>query len=168
MDTLLPQTGMIFKQGWHYKNELIANYDQEIYFTGYIPGIRTLHHCQAQTSLKQGKWHASLQRQDGHQIPFELDIERRNGKANCYVVNGTERMQTENMVMANDSVVIRMPVFESWFKAKVVSADTLHGVWVQGGAAQNVIIPFVATAGGGRFPAVVNSGSKQVQKVGWL
>jgi thiol-disulfide isomerase/thioredoxin len=107
----------------------------------------------AQLTLQEGKWHAALQRQDGHEIPFELEIRQQHGKFTAYLVNGKERMKTEEIILAHDSAIIRMPVFESVFKARVIGKDSLHGVWVNGGAAQDEVTPFTASAGEGRFPA---------------
>lgn len=115
----------------------------------------------AQVDLKQGKWRAALLREDGFQIPFGLDFKRENGKLICYVLNGSERMKTEDIVSSTDSILIRMPVFESYFRLKAVTKDSLNGVWVKGGSAKDVILPFVALAGKSRFhdPGKGNTGA---------
>ncbi len=79
-----------------------------------------------QTNVKAGRWHARLQRKDGNIIPFELDMQYQQGKLACFIVNGQERIRTEDVVLSRDSAVIRMPLFESYFKAKVVDAGTLR------------------------------------------
>lgn len=117
----------------------------------------------AQSDLKQGKWHAALQRNDGHQIPFELDIQHQNRKLTVYILNGTERIKTESPMVVKDSLVIRMPVFESYFKVKIINKDSLNGVWVNGGELKDVVVPFAAVAGGGRFPAPKEGKPNQVQ-----
>lgn len=117
----------------------------------------------AQLVPKQGKWHAALQRTDGHNIPFELDIQPQNGKIICYILNGTERIKTADIVLSKDSAIIRMPVFESYFKVKFINKDSLNGIWVRGGTTQDLVIPFVASAGGGRFPAARSGKSANLQ-----
>lgn len=119
--------------------------------------------AQAKITLQQGKWHASINRHDGHQVPFQLDIQNQDGKYVCYILNGTERIKTEEIVAANDSVTIRMPVFESYFKVKIINKDSLNGQWISGGEAKDIIIPFSASAGGERFPAVKTGKSATVQ-----
>ncbi|HMI01046.1 MAG TPA: TlpA disulfide reductase family protein [Pedobacter sp.] len=106
----------------------------------------------AQVDLKPGKWTAILLRGDGFQIPFGLDFKPEGGSLVCYILNGTERMKTENIVVSGDSILIRMPVFESYFRLKAITKDSLNGVWIKGGAAKDLIIPFAATKGKSRFP----------------
>ncbi|RZL17107.1 MAG: TlpA family protein disulfide reductase [Pedobacter sp.] len=108
----------------------------------------------AQTSLRVGSWMASLKRADGHNIPIQLLIESKNGKQAIYVVNGSERLKTDNPVIDGDSLIIRMPVFESYFKVK--SSDTqLKGRWIKGGSAKDLIMP---------FEAILNENTKVAKK----
>jgi thiol-disulfide isomerase/thioredoxin len=111
--------------------------------------------------LNQGTWRAALLREDGFKIPFGLDFKREGGNLACYILNGTERMKTENIVASGDSILIRMPVFESYFRLKVITKDSLNGVWIKGGAAKDVIIPVTATAGKSRFPKVKQGATGQ-------
>lgn len=117
----------------------------------------------AQADLKQGKWKATLQRADGFNIPFELDIKRQDGKLVCYVVNGTERMKTEQIEILKDSLLIGMPVFESQFRVKAIGKDSLNGVWIKSGAANDLVIPFIAVVGKSRFPIDKSSLKNQIQ-----
>lgn len=106
----------------------------------------------AQTDLKPGHWRATLQRKDGRTIPFLFEVVRQSNKTSLYIVNGTERIKTEDPVFTEDSVIIRMPVFESYFKARVTQRESLRGVWVSGSATGETTMPFTASAGGSRFP----------------
>lgn len=117
----------------------------------------------AQVDLKLGKWKATLQRTDGHNIPFELEISSRDGKIVCDVLNGTERLKTGNIVRSGDSLLIRMPVFESYFRAKAIGKDSLNGVWIKGGAERDLVIPFFANAGRSRFVNSKENTGRQVQ-----
>lgn len=117
----------------------------------------------AQTDLNQGKWAATLQRADGHNIPFELEIKRQDGNLVCYVVNGAERMKTEQIQNSKDSLLIRMPVFESYFHVKAIGKDSLNGVWIKSGSEKDLVIPFVAAAGKSRFPLKKANLKYQVQ-----
>ncbi|MBB6271733.1 thiol-disulfide isomerase/thioredoxin [Pedobacter cryoconitis] len=117
----------------------------------------------AQLNVKQGHWHASLQRKDGHHLPFEMDIQQKNGITTCYILNSTERIKTEDPVYSGDSVLIKMPVFESYFKIKIINKDSLNGIWVTKGESKDIILPFAASAGEGRFPYRKTNNPKQVQ-----
>ena len=106
----------------------------------------------AQPDLKPGRWRAALQRKDGRTIPFTFEVVRQSNKTSLYIVNGTERIKTEDPVFSQDSVIIRMPVFESYFKARITQRESLRGVWVSGSATGETTMPFIASAGGSRFP----------------
>lgn len=97
----------------------------------------------AQTSLKAGSWMAFLTRTDGHNIPIQLLVENKNGKPTIYVVNGSERLKTDSPVIEGDSLIIRMPVFESYFKVKA-SGTQLKGRWIKGGSIKDLNMPFEA------------------------
>ncbi len=90
-------------------------------------------------------------------------MQYQQGKLACFIVNGQERIRTEDVVLSRDSAVIRMPLFESYFKAKVVDAGTLRGVWIQDGPDGHVAMPFTATTGAGRFKAASAGAGKSVQ-----
>jgi thiol-disulfide isomerase/thioredoxin len=116
----------------------------------------------AQVDLKPGKWTATLLREDGFQIPFGLDFKQENGKLVCYILNGSERMKTENIVGSGDSILISMPVFESYFRLKATTKDSLTGVWIKGGSTKDLMIPARAVAGKSRFPNTKQGNTRQV------
>jgi len=118
--------------------------------------------CNAQLNLQSGKWKGTLQRQDGHHIPFELEIEKQGRKHIFYIINDTERMKTEDIIVSKDSILIKMPVFESSFRVKVISKDSLNGVWIKGGSAKNLVMPFYAVSGVSRFPKRAPGNLQQV------
>lgn len=118
--------------------------------------------CNAQFNLQSGKWKGTLQRQDGHHIPFELAIEKQGKKPVFYIVNDAERMKTEDIVASKDSILIKMPVFESYFKVKIINKDSLNGVWIKGGSARDLVMPFYAVSGVSRFPKKAPGNLQQV------
>lgn len=118
--------------------------------------------CNAQLNLQPGKWKGTLQRQDGHHIPFELEIEKQGRKPVFYIINDTERMKTEDIVMSKDSILIKMPVFESYFRVKIISKDSINGVWIKGGSAKDLVMPFYAVSGKSRFPKKAPGNLQQI------
>ncbi len=108
--------------------------------------------CNAQINLQQGKWKAALHRTDGKEIPFELKIQTQGKTTICYVVNDTEQLKTEISKISKDSVLIKMPVFESSFRVKIINKDSINGVWVKGGSVKDLVMPFSATSKDSRFP----------------
>lgn len=100
----------------------------------------------AQTNLKKGTWRAAIAREDGTPIVFNLDVEQQKGKTVFYVVNGEERMLVNDVKRDKDSLFVSMPVFESSFKLKIISTDSLAGTWIKRGAVKDVALPFSASA----------------------
>lgn len=100
----------------------------------------------AQTSLQHGNWRASILREDGNPIVFNLDVQQQKGKTVLYVVNGLEKMRVDDVTIVKDSLFINMPVFESSFKLKIISADSIAGTWIKRGATKDLNMPFTASA----------------------
>jgi len=97
----------------------------------------------AQIKLKSGIWDASLSRVDGQKIPIKLLVEDKGGKQNLYVVNGSERLKLDEPTKDGDSLIFRMPVFESYFKVAASNA-TFNGRWIKGGSVKDLSVPFEA------------------------
>ena len=109
----------------------------------------------AQTSLQQGAWRAALQRNDGNKIIFNLDIQQQKGKTVFYIVNDPEKMLADDVTIVKDSIFINMPVFESAFRLKIISKDSLSGTWIRKTTTKDIVLPFTATTKQAyRFPAV--------------
>jgi thiol-disulfide isomerase/thioredoxin len=116
----------------------------------------------AQTNLKAGRWTASLSREDAQNIPIELLVEYNGGKQAIYIVNGSEKLKTDAPVVQGDSLIIRMPVFESYFKAKLSNNTQLKGNWIKGGSAKDLVVPFEAHAGGSALSVAKKTASKNI------
>lgn len=116
----------------------------------------------AQSPLQKGAWRAAVARPDGNAIIFNIDVQQLKGKTVFYIVNGAERMLASDVTVVKDSVFINMPVFESSFKLKIISKDSLAGFWIRKGADKDSALPFTATAREQyRFAAVNGDASEQ-------
>ena len=105
----------------------------------------------------QNVWKAAIHRPDGNDIVFNFMFfaSQQKGSAQkqkntLYVMNATERLRVDSVEFRNDSVFIKMPVFESSFKAKIEN-QKWNGVWIKGTAGQDQVLPFTAEAGKQRF-----------------
>ncbi|MET1053671.1 MAG: TlpA disulfide reductase family protein [Pedobacter sp.] len=111
--------------------------------------------------LKNGTWRASLLREDGNHIIFNLDVQQQKGKTTLYVVNGLEKMLVKDVTTVKDSMFIDMPVFESSFKLKIISKDSISGTWIKRGSLKDLQMPFTATAKQQYRFAAVNGNATQ-------
>ncbi len=107
----------------------------------------------------QNIWRAQLIREDGHVIVFNFEVTTINQKPVIYIINAAERIKVDKIKRTRDSIFIQMPVFESQFKAKIISNKKWEGVWIKGGAVKDAVIPFVAEVSDKRFD--INQSSKQ-------
>ena len=107
----------------------------------------------AQETTHSTLWRASIHRLDGKQIVFNIASTEENGAPVVYILNAEERMRVPNVILTQDSVIIKMPIFESQFRAKVISADSISGVWIRASIGKNIVLPFTATTNNSaRFP----------------
>jgi len=126
--------------------------------------------------LPNGQWRALLQRKDGHSIVFNFESKDSAGKKVLYIRNAAERLLVDNIGYQGDSVLIRLPFFESQLRAVVTAEGNLRGVWLKRGADNYQVMPFEAAynnaqrfaAGGGppkgvagRWRAVFRSVGKE-------
>jgi peroxiredoxin len=93
--------------------------------------------------IKTSYWQASIHRPDGMDIPFSFKLEEQNKKTVLYIINDVEKIKVDNIIFTKDSVFIKMPVFESSFKAKITNGDW-EGLWTKGTAANDQELPFSA------------------------
>jgi thiol-disulfide isomerase/thioredoxin len=101
--------------------------------------------CQA--TLHAGWYRAELTRPDSIAIPFNFQAKLTNGKWNLFVRNAAELIKIDQVNFKKDSVYIQMPVFESWFKARVLKNGTIEGAWTRGTSSTDLVLPFRATPG---------------------
>lgn len=91
--------------------------------------------------MKQGWWKASLLREDGNHIVFNIEVKYEKGKPVWYVRNAKERIAVSNIQQVKDSLIVRMPVFESAFYLKNENNQLLHGTWVRGTGGADQVMP---------------------------
>lgn len=115
-----------------------------------------------QAGLKTGPWQAQLTRQDGGQIIFNFDVADSAGAPVIYVTNAGERMKVDEVKVEGDSVFIRMPFFDSEFKAAVYFNGSLQGKWIRHLADKDVDIDFYAQPGSSERFAVSQPATRNV------
>ena len=106
--------------------------------------------AQAKTTPTQ-LYKGTLVREDGNEIVFNFELQKKNGKPVIYILNGKERFRVDSVRMTVDSVFIKMPLFESYFKA-AASNNNWTGVWTKETSKGTQQMPFVAGPAATRFP----------------
>lgn len=125
----------------------------------------------AQETLQTGKWRALLHRADGQDIVFNFLFAYQKSKPVVYVLNANEKLAVTELQFAGDSLFMTMPFFESAFRLRIYSKDSLAGTWIKAtSSGKNIEMPFTATARfnyrftpGGAAPAANINGKWAVQ-----
>lgn len=91
-------------------------------------------------------WQGRLHRQDGADIVFNIEVDNTD-KMVMYVLNAGERLLVDDIQLQDDSVFIKMPFFDSEFKAARQPNGEVKGLWIRHLADRDVSIPFTAIPG---------------------
>jgi peroxiredoxin len=108
-------------------------------------------------------WRAVLQRQDGNEIAFNFQLQNNNKKPVLYITNAAERIRVDSIRFVGDSVFVKMPVFESSFKAEVKNGRW-QGLWIKGSSTTEQIMRFYAEKNSARYP--LTTGTPKVNLTG--
>lgn len=96
-------------------------------------------------SLLWGIWLGQLTMQ-GEKLPFNFELKEEQGKPVMIIHNATERIRCDEITFRNDSMIVRMPVFDSEFHLKV-SENNLNGEWINYSKKDHPALPFNAEKG---------------------
>jgi peroxiredoxin len=94
--------------------------------------------------LEPGVWQASLHRKDGANIVFNFEVKDSARQKLVYVLNANERMLVDDVKIQGDSIFIKMPFFDSEFRAAFTKEGGIQGSWIRHLADRDVSIPFTA------------------------
>ncbi|TWI84389.1 TlpA disulfide reductase family protein [Chitinophaga japonensis] len=101
----------------------------------------------AQQAFVDGPWQARLHRQDGADIVFNAEVKDSAGKKVLYVLNAGERLLVDDIQLEGDSLFIKMPFFDSEFRAALQPDGKVKGLWIRHLANRDMSIPFTAIPG---------------------
>jgi len=93
----------------------------------------------AQSFLESGRWRVMLQLNDSTELPFGFDAKDKT----IEIINAEERIVVDEIQYSGDSVVIKMPVFDSELRGKF-SGEYMTGVFLNHARKDNNVIPFKA------------------------
>src|SRR6218665_362354 len=104
------------------------------------------HAVSAQGLLNKGIWTGVLKLNDTTDLTFNFDVKETKGKySSLDIINAEERIAVTEVIVNDDSVHIKMPVFDSEFKCKRISAGEISGVWINHARKDKNVIKFTAT-----------------------
>src|SRR5665647_880755 len=98
-----------------------------------------------------GVWRATIQLNETpseSQMPFLFSWNKTSGgKDEIIIINAEERIPVNEISYSSDSVFIKLPVFKDEIKAKIISKDSIVGLYYHAGSKSKYTMPFYAVAG---------------------
>lgn len=91
-----------------------------------------------------GSWRMELELGEGTVLPFLFDLSKDSLGYSILVLNGDERITVRDIVRRGDTLLIRMPLFDSEFKGLVKADGSVSGGWHNYLKGPNYVIPFTA------------------------
>ncbi len=98
------------------------------------------------TPPQAGTWRATLKTEAGVEIPFNFLLSDSAGTLSADILNGEERLRIDDIRQEGDSVILKMPLFDSEIRTRS-KGKSLDGFWVKHLAGKDVQMPFHAEAG---------------------
>jgi len=93
----------------------------------------------------------------GRSLPFGFLLEQDSGEWVMRILNGSESIAVTDIAFAGDTLLVRLPLYDSEFKGLVRSDSLIEGEWHNYLKGPDYKIPFVAHAGRThRFPGESN------------
>lgn len=114
-----------------------------------VLAILSVNSC-TNNDLENGVWRAALKTSSGVEIPFNFALSDSAGRKLIHIINGTERFKIEDVEEKNDSLFIRIPLFDSEIRAAIKNGK-LEGKWIKRLAAKSVAMEFAAEKNTWRF-----------------
>lgn len=96
-------------------------------------------------ALLTGIWRAVLTLPNG-ELPFNFDLQENESFYTITIMNGDERIRADEIRIKDDSLFLRLPVYDAEIKVKFTERE-MNGVWVNYSRKTNQSIPFKAEFG---------------------
>lgn len=101
--------------------------------------------CEEQEiTLKEGPWTGKFQAMDNREIPFDFALQKEAGKFIATFTNADEKVVSDEIEIEGDSIIMRMPAFEGYFKG-TYDETGMQGLFVK--EAEEKEVSFTAMAG---------------------
>lgn len=105
-----------------------------------------LTHCSENSpQLKNGFYRFAIDRPDGNQIIFNAEAKDSAGKKIMYIINADDKLLVDDITVKEDSLLIRLPFFDSEFMTRPDAAGNLSGQWIKDFGKRTQYLPFTAT-----------------------
>lgn len=101
----------------------------------------------SQNKLQPGNWQGELIREDGHNILLNFAVTGDPEKPVVEFFNAEEKFKVDDISYKGDSVIIKMPFFDSFFTAEIDDEGNMSGIWTKNYGSGARTMPFAAQPG---------------------
>jgi len=116
----------------------------------------------ANAQLKNN-WRVLIDRKDGKQVVFQLQLKQEQGKTILYVINAAEKIRITDVRQLKDSLFFQLPAFECSFRVRVLADGNLSGTYIKATAGATQYWPLFAVANTTeRFSAVSGAAKNNI------
>lgn len=99
---------------------------------------------EAATTLEEGAWLGHFEAMDNKRIPFEFHVDKQGDAITATFTNADEEVVSDEIELHGDSITIRMPAFEGYFKG-TFDETSMEGLFIK--EAEEKEVAFQAAAG---------------------
>lgn len=96
--------------------------------------------------LNTGTWRAVLKLRADVSLPLNFELKKIQDKYLLEIINADEKIAVDEISIINDSIFIKLPLFDSEIKGKF-DANSITGAWFNYSRKENISIPFEAKFG---------------------
>jgi thiol-disulfide isomerase/thioredoxin len=83
--------------------------------------------------LVEGNWHLSLDLSVENKLPVDFVLEKKDSAYQVEFINADERILATDIVITGKKIIIKDPVFNSWFEGEIISPTKIKGFWFKEG-----------------------------------
>ena len=100
--------------------------------------------CFSQNKIKTGIWRGTLLLNPEKQLelPFNFEIKNNKGKITLVIHNAQERISIEEVSLIKDSLIFKMPIFDTEFRTQLTGDSIIKGLWINHTKKENKSIAF--------------------------
>jgi len=104
------------------------------------------------SQLKQGIWRGTLLLNSETQLelPFNFEVKNIKNKYVLTIHNAQERIVVDEVQIKNDSLIFKMPIFDTEFITQIIADTLIKGVWINHTKKENNRVTFKAQYGNNR------------------
>lgn len=93
---------------------------------------------------KLGEWRMEMDLGNGKVLPFQFSLSEKEDKWKMIIFNAKEEIEIDEIIWKQDTMIAKLPVFESEFVLKLINPNSFVGEWINYYKGSDYKIPSIA------------------------